>query len=263
MNNLKSYTEYAVTSETTDFVIGFDFNYGTDAVNVTIDGVPATDAGYTVVYLNSTTMRLTPAVPTGVVRLQRETDIDVPDNRFTAGAKFIASNMDENFTQIRHAQQEVRDGFEKLSDDTYEIIETLQDVGQAAQDAANAAEQAAQTANDAAAQVNDKVSYQDLDDAVSTGIQDTVAEGIPTTAIKDASGKDQQQLNNIFSEQFLTTSQFEIIIPEVDDTGRLQRAFDASFDRQQTLHLVGDFNCSDTVYARFNFDGGSSNIKLP
>ena len=157
MNNLKSYTEYAVTSETTDFVIGFDFNYGTDAVNVTVDGVPATDAGYTVVYLNSTTMRLTPAVPTGVVRLQRETDIDVPDNSFTAGAKFIASNMDENFTQIRHAQQEVRDGFNKLSIDTNEIIDTLQDVGQAAQDAADAAEAAAGLANDAAAQVSDKV----------------------------------------------------------------------------------------------------------
>lgn len=157
MNNLKSYTEYAVTSETTDFVIGFDFNYGTDAVNVTVDGVSATDAGYTVVYLNSTTMRLTPAVPTGVVRLQRETDIDTPDNRFTAGAKFIASNMDENFTQVRHAQQEVRDGFNKLSVDTNAIIDTLQVVGEAAQDAADAAEAAAELANDAASQVSDKV----------------------------------------------------------------------------------------------------------
>ena len=170
MNNLKSYTEYAVTTPTTDFVIGFDFNYGTDAVNVTVDGVPATDAGYSVIYLNSTTMQLSPAVPSGVVRLQRETDIDAPDNQFTAGAKFIASNMDENFTQIRHSQQEVRDGFSKLSDDTYEIIDTLQVVGQAAQDAADAAEQAAQTANDAAAQVNDKVSYQDLDAAVDAAV---------------------------------------------------------------------------------------------
>ena len=80
MNNLKSYTEYAVNTPTTDFVIGFDFNYGTDAVNVTVDGVPATDAGYSVIYLNSTTMQLSPAVPSGVVRLQRETDIDAPAN---------------------------------------------------------------------------------------------------------------------------------------------------------------------------------------
>lgn len=170
MNNLKSYTEYAVTTPTTDFVIGFEFNYGTDAVNITVDDVPATEAGYTVIYLNSTTMQLNPAVTSGVVRLQRETNIDVPDNKFIAGAKFITSNMDENFTQIRHSQQEVRDGFKKLSDDTYEIIDTLQVVGQAAQDAADAAEQAAQTANDAAAQVNDKVSYQDLDDTVDAAI---------------------------------------------------------------------------------------------
>lgn len=201
MNNLKSYTEYAVTTPTTDFVIGFDFNYGTDAVNVTVDDVPATEAGYSVIYLNSTTMRLSPAVPSGVVRLQRETDIDVPDNQFTAGAKFIASNMDENFTQLRHAQQEVRDGFEKLSDDTYEIIDTLQVVGQAAQDAADAAEQAAQTANDAAAQVNDKVSYQDLDNAIAAtphnNLKDRDAAGAHLAiAITDASGKTQQDINN-------------------------------------------------------------------
>lgn len=181
MNNLKSYTEYAVTTPTTDFVIGFEFNYGTDAVNVTVDNVPATEAGYSVIYLNSTTMRLSPAVPSGVVRLQRETNIDVPDNKFTAGAKFNASNMDENFSQIRHSQQEVRDGFSKLSDDTYEIIDTLQVVGQAAQDAADAAEQAAQTANDAAAQVNDKVAKSST---LPTYL--TIADGVnPVTGVAD------------------------------------------------------------------------------
>ena len=197
MNNLKSYTEYAVTTPTTDFVIGFDFNYGTDAVNVTVDDVPATEAGYSVIYLNSTTMRLNPAVPSGVVRLQRETDIDVPDNQFTAGAKFIASNMDENFTQLRHAQQEVRDGFEKLSDDTYEIIDTLQVVGQAAQDAADAAEQAAQTANDAAAQVNDKVSYSDLDNAVEDAVAPVLEHvALPFKASKSYALYERVQLAN-------------------------------------------------------------------
>ena len=201
MNNLKSYTEYAVTTPTTDFVIGFDFNYGTDAVNITVDDVPAIEAGYTVIYLNSTTMRLSPAVPSGVVRLQRETDIDVQDNQFTAGAKFNAGNMDENFTQIRHSQQEVRDGFEKLSEDTYEIIDTLQVVGEAAQDAADAAEQAAQTANAAAEQVNDKVSYQDLDNTIAAtphnNLQNRDAAGAHTaSAILDASGNTQQEINN-------------------------------------------------------------------
>ena len=117
MNELKSYTEYAVSTPTADFVIGFDFNYGEDAVNVTVDDVPATTAGYTVVYLNETTIRLSPSVPSGVVRLQRETDIDTTDNQFTAGAKFTAQTMDENFSQIRNSQQEVRDGFSKLKDD--------------------------------------------------------------------------------------------------------------------------------------------------
>lgn len=117
MNELKSYTEYAVSTPTADFVIGFDFNYGEDAVNVTVDDVPATTAGYTVVYLNETTIRLSPSVPSGVVRLQRETDIDQSDHTYRAGAKFIAQTIDENFEQIRYAQQEVRDGFSKLKDD--------------------------------------------------------------------------------------------------------------------------------------------------
>lgn len=166
MNELKSYTEYAVSTPTADFVIGFDFNYGEDAVNVTVDAVPAIEAGYTVVYLNETTIQLSPSVPSGVVRLQRETDIDQTDHAYRAGAKFIAQTMDENFEQLRHSQQEVRDGFVKLADDTYEIIDTLNEVGQSAQDAADAAEVAAALANNAASQVNDKVSQAELDSAV-------------------------------------------------------------------------------------------------
>jgi hypothetical protein len=109
MNELKSYTEYAVSTPTADFVIGFDFNYGEDAVNVTVDGAPTAEAGYTVVYLNETTIRLSPSVPSGVVRLQRGTDIDKQAYVFRAGAKFVASNVDANFAQILHSQQEVRD----------------------------------------------------------------------------------------------------------------------------------------------------------
>ncbi len=118
MNELKSYTEYAVSTPTADFVIGFDFNYGEDAVNVTVDDVPATTAGYTVVYLNETTIRLSPSVPSGVVRLQRETDIDQTANAYRAGAKFIAQTMDENFKQIRHSQQELNDNFSSLEERT-------------------------------------------------------------------------------------------------------------------------------------------------
>lgn len=196
MNELKSYTEYAVSTPTADFVIGFDFNYGEDAVNVTVDDVPATEAGYTVVYLNETTIRLSPSVPSGVVRLQRETDIDQTDHAYRAGAKFIAQTMDENFEQLRHSQQEVRDGFNKLADDTYEIIDTLQEVGQAAQDAADAAEVAAGLANDAAAQVNDKVSYEDFNNKPHNAMLDRdAAAAHPTGAILDGSGETQQQVN--------------------------------------------------------------------
>lgn len=196
MNELKSYTEYAVSTPTADFVIGFDFNYGEDAVNVTVDDVPATEAGYTVVYLNETTIRLSPSVPSGVVRLQRETDIDQTDHAYRAGAKFIAQTMDENFEQLRHSQQEVRDGFNKLADDTYEIIDTLQEVGQSAQDAADAAEVAAGLANNAAAQVNDKVSYEDFNNKPHNAMLGRDAEEAhPTGAILDASGETQQQIN--------------------------------------------------------------------
>lgn len=128
MNELKSYTEYAVSTPTADFVIGFDFNYGEDAVNVTVDDVPATEAGYTVVYLNETTIRLSPSVPSGVVRLQRETDIDQTANAYRAGAKFIAQTMDENFKQIRHSQQEVNDNFSNLEERTSVRLDTFSDL---------------------------------------------------------------------------------------------------------------------------------------
>lgn len=196
MNELKSYTEYAVSTPTADFVIGFDFNYGEDAVNVTVDDVPATEAGYTVVYLNETTIRLSPSVPSGVVRLQRETDIDQTDHAYRAGAKFIAQTMDENFEQLRHSQQEVRDGFVKLADDTYEIIDTLEEVGKSAQDAADAAEVAAELANNAAAQVDDKVSYEDFNNKPHNAMLDRdAASAHPTRSILDASGETQQQVN--------------------------------------------------------------------
>jgi hypothetical protein len=157
-NEKLSYTEHVVTTPTTDFSIGFkDYGDNSDTIKVTVNDVLATEAGYTVFRKNAMTIALEPAVTSGVVRLQRETNIDSSFYKFTAGAKFVAANMDENFEQLRHSQQEVRDGFSKLADDTYEIIDTLQVVGQSAQAAADAAEQAAELANDAAAQVSDKV----------------------------------------------------------------------------------------------------------
>lgn len=189
INELKSYTEYNVSTPTSVFTIGFQYEYNVDKINVHVDDVEATVAGYTVQHDSHGTITLEPAVPTGVVRLSRETNIDTSAHTFSAGAKFTAGNMDENFQQIRHAQQEVRDGFSKLSTDTYEIIDTLQDVGQAAQEAADAAEQAAQTANEAAAQVNDKVPQSEIDYIRKNGAALPYKDGIAyeenTVVVKD------------------------------------------------------------------------------
>lgn len=162
INNVRSFTEYTVTVPTTDFPIGFDFQEGTDSLIVTIDNVEASSLGYTVVLSNSITVGITPPVPSGIVRLTRETDIDKNLYTFTAGALFEARTMDANFNQVRYSQQEVKDKFTKLSTDTYQIISTLEDVADAAELAADAAQVAADLANTAAAQVDNKVDRYDL-----------------------------------------------------------------------------------------------------
>lgn len=119
INEERSYTEYNVEVPTTDFPIGFDIlDDGIDVVVVTLNDVDPTTLGYTVTQVNSTTYRFAPAVPSGVVRLTRITDTDQMVHVFTEGAIFISENMDENFKQIRHSQQEVRDSFVKVAKDT-------------------------------------------------------------------------------------------------------------------------------------------------
>ncbi len=124
MSNNKdtSFIEYNVEQPTQDFVTNFDTIGGTtDVVLVTVDGVltDEPESAYTAQQINLNTWRITPEVPVGsVVRLYRVTDINEMMHVFTAGAKFIARNMDNNFKQIRHAQQEVRDDFSKLEVDT-------------------------------------------------------------------------------------------------------------------------------------------------
>lgn len=118
INNKRSYVEYTVVEPTTEFVITFD-DYDVqskDRITVTIDGVLAEEQGYTVMRKNEQVVTTTPAVAEGTVRLTRETDIDEPFHKFTAGALFSAKSVDENFQQVQHSQQEVRDAFVYTTD---------------------------------------------------------------------------------------------------------------------------------------------------
>lgn len=156
MNEKQSYTEYNVIVPTQDFTITFeDYNSNNrDAINVTVDDVPATTAGFTVLRISDTVIQLTPAVESGsVVRLQRETDIDNTFYQFTAGAIFTAGNVDKNFQQVLHSQQEVRDGFIKLANYVYPLADGLEQALQTASTAAvaaSAASEAASAASEAA-----------------------------------------------------------------------------------------------------------------
>lgn len=183
-NEKLSYTEHVVTTPTTDFAIGFaDYGLPSDTINVFVDDVLATEAGYTVTRKNNMVVELQPAVSAGVVRLQRATNLDASFYRFTAGAKFVAANIDANFNQILHSQQETRDGFNKLASDVYPLVDGLEDAlekadaaSKAAQEAAEAAEEASQ-ATRSASQVTDKsgLTQQEVNDqqlVINTGVNE-------------------------------------------------------------------------------------------
>lgn len=127
INEKRSYTEYTVTQPTSDFVFGFEFEEGVDAVRVLVDNVDALEAGYALRLKNSSTMEVQPPVESGIVRIYRETDIDESLYNFTAGALFEASTIDANFEQILHSQQEVRDQFIKLRSDTFITLKEFQE----------------------------------------------------------------------------------------------------------------------------------------
>lgn len=124
INTERSYTEYEVTEPTTDFAIGFD-NYSgedKDAIHVTLDGVNLHDLNYTVVRKNAQVIEVTPAIESGVVRIQRETYIDQAFHKFTAGALFSPKSVDENFEQVRHSQQEVLNKFSFLETNANSVL---------------------------------------------------------------------------------------------------------------------------------------------
>lgn len=169
INEKRSFTEYSVSSPTQSFALGFELYEDEQNIHVTLNNTPITDLGHTFVVVNSLTVEITPAINSGVLRIERETNIDANKHKFAAGAIFNALSMDENFEQIRHSQQEVRDGFANLSNQVIPLVEGLEEAleqadtaSQDAQDAANSAENAANSAENAASLVIDVVRYTPL-----------------------------------------------------------------------------------------------------
>jgi len=186
INEKRSYTEVDVTQPTSDFDIGFKFYENRDGINSTVDGVPAAEAGYTTQLVNGNTLRFTPTVLAGaVVRIMRETNIDKNVYTFSSGALWTAEQMDENFEQIRHSQQESRDTaaetrrqFDRLDTQVQTVVGGLDAALEVAEHAAEAAQSAADSATQAVETVND-----------------FVAGGISTDKVLDASGKSQDDIN--------------------------------------------------------------------
>lgn len=114
INLKRAHTEYIIESTQSLFAIGFDFYEGEQNILLTLDGQSIASLGYTYHLRNSLQVEVTPPIERGLLRIQRETDIDQNKYKFTAGALFEARTMDANFEQVRQSQQEVRDGFSNL-----------------------------------------------------------------------------------------------------------------------------------------------------
>lgn len=150
MNILRSFTETVVTTPTDTFPISFEYDEKYDAVHVFLNDVAVEDLGYTVSQVNAVTLKVEPAIPEGTVRIERETDIDKMKYIFDAGALFIDQNVDADFRQIVHSQQEVRDGFIKLRGAVLPLVNGLQEALKQAQEASQSAQEAAEAAEAAA-----------------------------------------------------------------------------------------------------------------
>lgn len=197
INNKRSYTEYTVVQPTTDFAIGFDDfdDENKSAIIVTLDGVDVTTLGYTVQRTSDISLRITPAILSGEVRLQRETLIDEPFHKFTAGALFTAKSMDENFAQSAHLQQEIKDGFTFVQENinsvagearaaTVAALALIPEVRAASEAAISRAD-----ASTAANEVKTDAAVKRLDDATfKTATVSTTEAGTPATVSISGTG---------------------------------------------------------------------------
>lgn len=188
INNKRSYTEYNITSPTTDFAIGFE-NYGVgakDIIEVTLNGVLVESLGHTVRLKNAQVLEVTPAIEAGTVRLQRVTGIDGSFHKFTAGALFTAKSMDDNFKQIRHSQQEVKDGFNYLEFNTNSVIGDARAATVRANAAAGVVEGLTATVNSrvSAVEVSQEATIQRVDNFIATDVVPIVNDAINNTAVE-------------------------------------------------------------------------------
>jgi hypothetical protein len=107
-----SYSIQRVTSDgtLTDVVVGIQYMAQSD-INVYVNTVLADGTrGYSYVWVNSNTIRISPVVPLGLeVLLARATYIDEMLHDYEAGAVFNPKSMDENFTQLLYNVQEGRE----------------------------------------------------------------------------------------------------------------------------------------------------------
>ena len=253
INNKRSYTEYTITQPTTDFAIGFDdFDEGSkDIILVTLNGVLVETLGYAAIRKNESTVTITPAITEGTVRLTRETDIDEPFHKFTAGALFSAKSMDENFQQVRHSQQEVRDGFVFLEYNTNGIVQASKEAtaqAKAATVEATASAVRAESAADTAVQAVG--SLQGVVDAATTATtKANTATATATTAASQAtaattSAQNAAQAANT-AKQEATTAAANANAATVDTlaaTGRANEAADVIADL-----VVGKVRAQDVI----------------
>mgnify|MGYP001603017918 FL=1 len=198
LNTKKSFVEVVVTKPTTDFTIGFEFSEGDDVYHVLVDGIPASKAGYTTKLKNSVTIEITPAVPSGTVRIYRETDIDSNLYKFTAGALFEARTMDANFAQIRHSQQELRDSTDAFYRDTNKALADVTKVTGEYDAYAKAtrviAESAVKTANSATATANAATVTANAATTTANKASTTANEASTTAKAADATAKSAEKI---------------------------------------------------------------------
>lgn len=232
INEKRSFTEYTVSSPTQSFVIGFELYEDEQNIHLTLNNTPIADLGYTFAVINSLTVEVTPAIPSGVLRIQRETDIDENKHKFSAGAIFNALSMDENFAQIRNSQQETRDGFSNLSDRVVPLVDGLEEALTQAATASQAAQEAADAAEEAA-------------DAAEEAAQTTRS----ASQVIDESGLTQQEINNTNKAllHYLTPEMFGAVGDGVtDDYRAIQDMLDAG-----AVGCTFEFDGSKTYYNAF------------